>query len=92
MSYPNLGNFAERLRCELCAKDWPPQPPDLSLPDGYRDPTWGDDPFEGWDDPPEQGESNIFDNVDVPGADLPGGGRVTPDWNDGPGLQFKWPW
>lgn len=92
MSYPDLGCFAECLECELCPKERPPEPPDLGLPDDYHDPSWGDDPFDGWDEPPEDDGGGAFDDFEVPGLDLPGGGRATPTWNDGPGFQLEWPW
>jgi hypothetical protein len=63
---------------------------DLNVRPDY-DP-WGDDPFDGWAPEPEDGSSDPFDDFEVPGFDLPGGGRASPDWNDGPGIRLEWPW
>lgn len=104
MSYPDLGCFAECLECEICGDTWmPPSPdgeaaPDLDLgdfdlPDGYFDPDWAPDPLDDFYDPPDPYEApGPFDDFEVPGVDLPGGGRLTPDWNDGPGFEAEWPW
>jgi hypothetical protein len=89
MSYPDLGCFAECLTCEICDPNWLGAPPlDLTLPDNY-DP-WSGDPFAGWEPEPDE-EGGLWDDFETPGVDLPGGGRATPDWDNGPGIDLTWP-
>ena len=88
MSYPDLGCYAECLTCEICDSNWllGDDDLDLTVPDDFD---FGDDIFDGWEpDPGEEG--GLFDDFEVPGVDLPGGGQATPDWNDGPGIQLEW--
>lgn len=85
----DLGCFAECLRCELCPKPGDDEL-DLSLPDDYDD---FDDPIQPDDwTPPEEESDDPWEGWETPGVDLPGGGRATPDWNDGPGIELEWPW
>ncbi|HHI93809.1 MAG TPA: hypothetical protein ENK04_09930 [Gammaproteobacteria bacterium] len=94
MSYPNLGCFSECLECEVCDDDWLKDDDiDLDVPDDFDD--WDDDgglPDDFWDPAPDDADGGLFDDFEVPGVDLPGGGRATPDWNDGPGVKLEWPW
>lgn len=90
MSYPDLGCFAECLRCELCDQNWlNGDDIDLDLPDDYDD-GWNDD-FGLGDWEPDPDEGGFWDDFDIPGAPLPGGGEATPDWNDGPSIKLTWP-
>ncbi len=89
MSYPDLGCFAECLTCEICNPFWlGAGPMDLGLRDDY-DP-WSNDLFEGWEPAPED-DGDIWGDFELPGLDLPGGGRATPSWDNGPGVNFTWP-
>lgn len=66
MSYPDLGCFAECLKCELC-DDAPEDELDLNLDWDDYDRLFGDD--LGWDDwvPPEPDEGgNWWDDWDLP--------------------------
>lgn len=91
MSYPDLGCFAECLECELCDDSWLNGDDELDLDLDLDFDDWTDDP--GWWDPaPEGDEDGLFDDFEIPGVDLPGGGRATPSWNNGPGIQLEWPW
>lgn len=92
MSYPDLGCFAECLTCEICNGNWGDDKEiDLDLPDDY-DGGWDDGgPFDFDDWAPEPDEGGLFDDFDVPGVPLPGGGEGTPTWNDGPGIDLTWP-
>ncbi|MEM6448145.1 MAG: hypothetical protein AAF704_16505 [Cyanobacteria bacterium P01_D01_bin.123] len=94
MSYPDLGCFAECLDCELCDDDWS----SIDFPDKYSVPSDFFNDLNGgvgddfWAPTPEVDEGGVFDDVEIPSVDLPGGGQATPDWHDGPGIQLEWPW
>ena len=91
MSYPDLGCFAECLTCEICNPEWLDSVLNPGDPDQYDD--LDIDPFEGWEPDPggkEEG-GGLFDDIDIPSVDLPGGGSATPAWDDGPGIDFEWP-
>ncbi len=49
----NLGNWADKLTCEICQGDWPPDDPpppdDEGVPDDF------------WDIPPEAPDEPLFD-------------------------------
>jgi hypothetical protein len=88
----NLGNWWKELTCEICTGETGGI--DLDLPDDYYDPAWEDpDPFDLGDYSPEPDEpGGAFDDFDIPSFPLPGGGEATPYWDDGPGINFTWPW
>jgi len=52
----NLGNWADRLRCDSCTGD---EPIDLDVPDDFFD---NDFPDDFWDDPPDAPD----DSFDLP--------------------------
>lgn len=97
----NLGNWWERLNLDIL-KDWqngndgdndPDVPPDLDLPDDYHDPSWDDQDPYGLTDPPspdpEQG--GPLDDLEVPSIPVPDGGDARPGYQDGPRIDFTWP-
>ena len=96
----NLGNWWEKLNLDIL-KDFmnnnngsdSPVPPDLDLPPGYHAPSWDDpDPYDLTDPAPEPHQDDPNDYFPDPSVPLPGGGEASPDWNDGPGATFTWPW
>ena len=87
----DLGNWWKELKCEICTGS--DDDLDLDLPDDYHDPAWDDpDPFGLGDYSPDPEEPGLFDDFEVPSAPLPGGGEATPGWDDGPQINFSWPW
>ena len=88
MSY-DLGNWADKLTCELCDGEFDDEI-DLDVPDDFYDDydPWDDPGWYDYDDPEDEG--GLFDDFEVPGVDLPGGGRATPGWDDGPRGEFEW--
>lgn len=92
----NLGNWWKDLKCEVCSVSaLPPPVPDEPIdlfPDDYGS-DWEDpDPYGLSDPSPEPDNDDGFDFPGIPGVPLPGGGEATPDWDDGPGVDFTWPW
>lgn len=51
----NLGNWADKLTCEICQGDWPPDKPPTneSLPEDF------------WETPPEAPDESLFD-IEIP--------------------------
>lgn len=72
----NLGNWAEKLSCDMCTGALPP---DLSLPPDYFEEGEGGLPDDFWDEPPDDPEP--FDPLDLlpdpyPYLEFPDGGFI----------------
>ena len=93
MSY-DLGNWWEKLKCDICNNSQTDLPPDFDLPPDYHDPAWDDpDPYGLTDPSPDpHDDGGLLDDFEIPSVPLPGDGSASPSWNDGPGFELEWPW
>lgn len=101
----DLGNWWEKLNLDILqgrsgggtdgdGDDSPDSDlPDDFLPDDdYHDPSWDEPDPHGHTDPmPEPQDDNPYGDDDGASVPLPGGGSATPSWDDGPRIDFTWP-
>lgn len=82
----NLGNWAEKLTCELCdGEDDPDASADVDF-DWDFDYDWDSYGEEG-----DQEDSGLFDDFPT-GVPLGDNLELAPDWNNGPGIRIRGWW
>ena len=80
----NLGNWAEKLECELCDGVDNSETGDFDDYDPDYDPGW-------FDDAPEPDDSDIFDDFPT-GIPLGDNVEIYPTWSGGPGIGIRGWW